>query len=304
MVDLPAPDAPRSTSVRSGAARASTSSTPWPVGADSGSTATPGRDALGERHRGGPLGLDVGLGQHDDRLDAAVPGHRREALQAAGVHGPVEPVDDQREVDVGREHLARDVGAGRPPDELRPAGKELEAGGRLVPDPVADGEREHGGDAQRAVVAEDRDVAAIDAGHAELRCGQGRSPDRRAGPAPRWRLPRGRGVEGKLEMAHLRGGRAEVLGHRCIPPFERRRRWSAWMLQAGSRRCRPRSGTRAWRCRRCRAGRTASCRTRPAAPRLVADEEPDQLRDPRVLRHEFASAPVFTKRAWPSRDAP
>ena len=44
--------------------------------------------------------------------------------------GPVEAVDDQRQVDVGREHLARDVGAGRPPDELRLPGQELELGGR------------------------------------------------------------------------------------------------------------------------------------------------------------------------------
>ena len=85
------------------------------------------RDA--ERHLdqlpAGRLGVvdEVGLGQHDDRLGAAVVGQHQLALEAALVRGVAERVGQEDDVDVGGQRVGLRPGAleRRPPDERRPA---------------------------------------------------------------------------------------------------------------------------------------------------------------------------------------
>ena len=59
----------------------------------------------------------VGLGEHDDRLGAALPGCREIALQPAQAEVAVERGDQKNEVDVGRHHLRAAAWSGSPADE-------------------------------------------------------------------------------------------------------------------------------------------------------------------------------------------
>ena len=115
---------------------------------------------------------DVRLVEHDHRGDPAGPGHGEVALQAAQVEVAIEPGDQERDVDVGRDHLLIGEVAGRPParvgraaHEGRPArqdrgdhGSVVGAGsriGRLERDPVAD--RREVGRGERVVSEPARD---------------------------------------------------------------------------------------------------------------------------------------------------
>ena len=79
------------------------------------------RDRDDRRADGDRLGLgdqrvgvvaEVGLGEHDHRLRAALPGGGQIALQPPGVEVGVQRGDQQRHVDVGGDHLRRLHGVG------------------------------------------------------------------------------------------------------------------------------------------------------------------------------------------------
>ena len=106
---------------------------------------------------------EVGLGEDEHRLRAALPGEREVALEAPEVQVLVDRGDDEDDVDVGGEDLllrrlpgglARELRAAREDGLDRPA---LLVGARCDGDPVADG-REVGG--RRSVVEAPGDVAA------------------------------------------------------------------------------------------------------------------------------------------------
>ena len=127
-----------------------------PVSAESTTTGTPGRDRLDGDEAAVEVVGDVRLVEHDDRGDAARPGDREVALEAAQVEVVVEAGDDEGHVDVGGDDLLVGEVAGRPPArvggaarERRPARQDRRddrlvlgargGGGRLERDPVADG---------------------------------------------------------------------------------------------------------------------------------------------------------------------
>ena len=63
---------------------------------------------LGDEARG--VVDEIDLGEQDDRLRTALPHHREIALEPACVEVERERLHDERDVDVGREHLlARDA---------------------------------------------------------------------------------------------------------------------------------------------------------------------------------------------------
>ena len=94
----------------------------------------------------GRLGVvdEVGLGQHDDRLGAAVERQHQLALEPALVRGVAEGVGQEDDVDVGGQRVGLGAGAleRRPPDERRPPRQDvvdpLAVVGRH--DPVTDGD--------------------------------------------------------------------------------------------------------------------------------------------------------------------
>ena len=104
-------------------------------------TGTPAATGLGVRHRDRHLRGEVGLREDDDRLGAAVPGRRQEPLEPAEVRLPVEPGDDEEDVDVGGKHLLHGGPAGRLADDRRPPFEHGLNGygsrSRLERDPVA-----------------------------------------------------------------------------------------------------------------------------------------------------------------------
>ena len=95
----------------------------------------------------GRVRAEVGLGQDDERLRLGVGGERQEALEPAHVEVAVERPDDEREVDVGGEHLRLGAAvAGRAGDPA-PARQQRvhDAGLRVGRDPVADRRQVGGG---------------------------------------------------------------------------------------------------------------------------------------------------------------
>ena len=86
-VDLPTPDEPTSVAVRPPARWATSSSMPSPVTAETTCTGTPKVTPPSCATAASMLVAQVGLGQHDDGLGAALPGERQVALQPARVRG-------------------------------------------------------------------------------------------------------------------------------------------------------------------------------------------------------------------------
>ena len=63
------------------------------------------RDSLHREHLLRQLGGEVRLREHDHRLGAAFPCEHEIALESSDAEVRVEPVQQKRRVDVGREHL-------------------------------------------------------------------------------------------------------------------------------------------------------------------------------------------------------
>ena len=91
------------------------------------------------------VGAQVGLGEDDDRVGAALPGQRHVALDPADVQVLVERRDEEEHVDVGGDHLLGGLVPGLLSAEGRPAredgldGARSAPAGTVVRDPVADG---------------------------------------------------------------------------------------------------------------------------------------------------------------------
>ena len=117
---MPTPDEPTNAAVRPGPIRARTASTPRPSNELTTRTSAPA--AIASTRGQGRLGVfgQVGLGQHDDRLGAAVPGDRNVALEPAQVQVAVERRDDKDDVEVGADDLRLGAPAGGLPDQRAP----------------------------------------------------------------------------------------------------------------------------------------------------------------------------------------
>ena len=113
--------------------------------------------------RGGADGIEVGLRQHQRRRHATGGGERDDALAAALV-GLGERLDDEHELDVGRQHLARD---GRTGGATHDGAAPLEHGGddafAVERDPVAGRRGALAGGAHAAASGDEprRRVAAV-----------------------------------------------------------------------------------------------------------------------------------------------
>jgi hypothetical protein len=98
-----------------------------------------GRDRRDRHEAALQIDRDIGLVEDDDGLDPARPGDGQVALETSHVEIVVEAGDDERDVDVGRDHLLVDEVAGRPPAGVRRAPPERRA------------TRQHGRDDRRVV---------------------------------------------------------------------------------------------------------------------------------------------------------
>ena len=98
-------------------------SSPAPVRPLVTSTGTPRATSTSSRARRLRVVDEVGLGQHDDRLGAAVERQHELALEPALVRRRAEGVGEEDDVDVGGERVGLGAGAleRRPPHERRPA---------------------------------------------------------------------------------------------------------------------------------------------------------------------------------------
>ena len=163
---------------------------------------------------------EIGLGQHDDRLGAAVERQDQLTLEPALVRGVAEGVGDEDDVDVGSEGVGLGAGAleRRSADERRSPRQHMVDSLTVVGghDPVTDG---HGGadvahpsdtvGDGRIGVTEDRAPAAVEAGDPSGHA-------RRAELAPRR-------VEGIVPAQRAEGGGVD---HRVSLP---RRQWTSSM---------------------------------------------------------------------------
>ena len=145
-VDLPTPDDPRMAAVEPGRRWASSSSSPAPVQAETGSAGDAGRDRVDRDQPAVDVVGEVRLVQDHDRGDPARPGHREVALDPAQVEVVVEPGHQQRDLDVrGHDLLVVESGAtarpvgGQPLEDAATGQDRGDDALAVERDPVADG---------------------------------------------------------------------------------------------------------------------------------------------------------------------
>jgi hypothetical protein len=107
------------------------------------------------------IGVQIGLGQECQRLDAARSGKRDGAADPAQLDGPIETGCDQQKVDVGGNDLGcADISA-RTPDDLSAALEHVGHSLAVEGKPVADGERQPGRDSHLSLDREGASNASI-----------------------------------------------------------------------------------------------------------------------------------------------